>query len=186
MQSNPTGRGGTRRKRSSLTSGGSDPTKKTKAVGGDDISAAVETHEFPVDDAFKKTGDSTVVIHHSPQPSIEILNTDCGGGRTGPLLQHQVASTAVTGGNSSMPHVSQSENKSGSSRLNYHLPLRIGSWIEDTPFMIPPEMQSWFGSSGGKPTDMFYPNIDLLCRESVATDSAKDGGVKATVLFGIW
>ncbi|XP_056689158.1 uncharacterized protein [Spinacia oleracea] len=176
MQSNPTARGGKSRKRSSLTSGRSDPNKKSKAAGGDDISVAVETQEFPADDALKKTVDSTVVVHQSPQPSIEILDLEGGGGVHEPSLQHCATSAAVTGGNSSMPPVSRSENRSGDSRLNYHMPLRTGGWIEDTPFKIPPAMKTWFGLAGGEPTDQFYPNIDLLCGESVATDSAKNGG----------
>ncbi|KNA19231.1 hypothetical protein SOVF_063280, partial [Spinacia oleracea] len=144
MQSNPTGRGGKSRKRSSLTSGRSDPNLKSKAAGGDDVSAA---------------------------PSIEILDIEGGGGENEPPLQHCATSAAVTGGNSSMPPVSRSENRSGDSRLNYHLPLRTGGWIEDTPFKIPPAMKSWFGSPGGEPTDQFYPNIDLLCGESVVQSS---------------
>ncbi|XP_056691117.1 uncharacterized protein [Spinacia oleracea] len=176
MQSNPTGRGGRTRKRSSLTSGRSDPTKKSKAAGGDDVSAAVDQYEIHADDAFKKTADSAVAVHPSPQPSIEILDEEDRGGENEAPFQHCAMSAAVTGGNSSMPPVSRSENRSGDSRLNYHLPLRTGSWIEDTPFKIPEAMKSWFGSFGGEPTDQFYPNIDLLCGESVATDSTKDGG----------
>lgn len=127
MQSNPTGRGGSRRKRSSLTSSRTDPTKKTKAVGAENISTTGDILELPVDNTFKKTGDSAIVVHHSPQPSIEILDTDGDGGGSGLVIQNQAASTAMMGANSSMPPVSHSENKSGSSRLNYHLPLHTGS-----------------------------------------------------------
>lgn len=77
---------------------------------------------------------------------------------------------------SSQKPPSPSVNKSGSSRLNYVLPLRIGNWIEDTPFVIPPEMETWFGPPRGDPNDPYFPVINLLCGESVVTDSAKDGG----------
>lgn len=67
-------------------------------------------------------------------------------------------------------------NKSGSSRLNYVLPLRTDNYIEDTLFVMPPEMEPWFGSHGGEPNDPFYPNIDFLCGDLITTDFAKDGG----------
>ncbi|KNA06356.1 hypothetical protein SOVF_181800 [Spinacia oleracea] len=176
MQSNPTGRGGNRRKRSSLNTSRSNPTKRTKATGEDDVLADLETNEPVLESAAKKTADSTIQVHPSPQASLEIFDTEGPGGDFDENLHRQATSAAVTGGNSSMPPVSRSENKSGDSRLNYHLPLRTGGWIEDTPFKIPPQIKSWFETPGGEPTDQFYPTIDLLCGESVATDSAKDGG----------
>ncbi|KNA21202.1 hypothetical protein SOVF_045460, partial [Spinacia oleracea] len=176
MQSNPTGRGGKGRKRSSLNTSRSNPTKRTKATIEDDVLADIETNEPVLDSAAKKTVDSTIQVHPSPQPSLEILDTERPGGGFDSNFHRQATSAAVTGGNSCMPPVSRSENKSGDSRLNYHLPLRTGGWIEDTPFKIPPQMKSWFETLGGEPTDQFYPTIDLLCGESVATDSVKDGG----------
>ncbi|XP_056692768.1 pectinesterase 31 isoform X3 [Spinacia oleracea] len=175
MQSNPTGRGGTRRKRSSLNSNRSNPTKRARATGEDDAYADHEANEPVLESAAKKTTDTALQAQPSPPASIEILDEGIVGGFIEDF-HRQATSAAVTGGNSSMPPVSRSENKSGDSRLNYHLPLRTGGWIEDTPFKIPEAMKSWFGSFGGEPTDQFYPNIDLLCGESVATDSAKDGG----------
>lgn len=105
-----------------------------------------------------------------------ILETAGGTGGTGPVAQNQAISTPMLGDNSSMPPMSPSVNKSGNSRMNYHLSLRTGNWIEDTPFKIPREMFPWFGPPGGEPSEPFFPNIDLLCGESVVSDSAKDGG----------
>ncbi|KNA06451.1 hypothetical protein SOVF_180950, partial [Spinacia oleracea] len=94
MQSNPTGHGGKTRKRLSLTSGRFDPTKKSKAADGDDVSAAVNNYEFPADDILKKTADSAVAVHPSPQPSIEILDVKGGGGENEALFQHCATSAA--------------------------------------------------------------------------------------------
>ncbi|XP_056686273.1 uncharacterized protein [Spinacia oleracea] len=175
MQSNPTGRGGTRRKRSSLNSSRSNPTKRARGTGEDDAYADHEANEPVLESAAKKTTETALQAQPSPPASIEILDEGPVGGFIEDF-HRQATSAAVTGGNSSMPPVSRSENKSGDSRLNYHLPLRTGGWIEDTPFKIPPQMKPWFETPGGEPTDQFYPTIDLLCGESVATDSAKDGG----------
>lgn len=67
MQTNPTGRGGIRRKRSSLASGRTDPTKKSKNVDAENISvAAGEKNDVPLEDPVNKIRDSKFVIPTSP------------------------------------------------------------------------------------------------------------------------
>lgn len=177
MQSNPIGRGDYRHKRSSLVSNREDRTKKSKTDTNESISIATGyVQENLEDHEVVQVVGLNAKKQPSPHPSLEILEHEYSVGATGNVVQDQAISMPVMKGASSMPPMSPSVNKSGSSRLNYHLPLRTDSWIEDTPFKVPPKKELWFGSSGGEPTDPYYPNIDLLSGESVATDSAKDGG----------
>ncbi|KNA14729.1 hypothetical protein SOVF_104970, partial [Spinacia oleracea] len=76
-----------------------------------------------LESAAKKTTDTALQAPLSPPASLEILDEGPVGGFIEDF-HRQATSAAVTGGNSSMPPVSRSENKSGDSRLNYHLPLR--------------------------------------------------------------